>query len=164
MVNNGYTFLPAYYDRLNREIDYGKWAGDIADILRSHGIGEDSLVLDLACGTGSLTVCLARLGYDMIGADLSAEMLGIARSKSPDVLWLNQDMRSFELYGTVKAVVCCLDSVNYLLKLKDLYDCFGLVHNYLEPDGLFIFDVNTGYKFEKIYAQNHYILDDGDIV
>ncbi|MBO4769933.1 MAG: methyltransferase domain-containing protein [Clostridia bacterium] len=163
-MDTGYTFLPTYYDRLNSEIDYEAWAKNISEVFDKNGIHREDLVLDLACGTGNMTVQLARLGYDMIGIDLSAEMLDVARRKDPGVLWINQDMRSFELYGTVKAAVCCLDSVNYLLKSKDLACCFGLVHNYLEPGGIFIFDVNTRYKFEKVYADNHYILEDDDIV
>ncbi|MBR6426318.1 MAG: methyltransferase domain-containing protein [Clostridia bacterium] len=163
-MDNGYMFLPEYYDRLNSEVDYKAWAKDISEVFDKNGIRKGDLVLDLACGTGSITAELARLGYDMIGIDSSAGMLEAARRKAPDILWLNQDMRSFELYGTVKAVTCCLDSVNYLLKEKDLAMCFGLVHNYLEPGGIFVFDVNTRYKFEKVYADNHYILEDGDVV
>ena len=75
-------------------------------------------------------------------------------------LYLLQDMRSFELYGTVGAVLCCLDSINYLTEDGDLEECFATVHNYLDPDGLFLFDMNTPYKFEHIYANNAYVLED----
>ena len=102
----------------------------------------------------------------MIGIDGSPEMLSEAFSKNDgehQILYLNQDMREFELYGTVGAVSCCLDSINYLLSESDVKKTFSLVHNYLDPDGLFMFDVNTPYKFEKIYGDNAYILEDDGV-
>jgi SAM-dependent methyltransferase len=124
-------------------------------------------VLDLACGTGSMTLELYSRGYDMIGADMSDDMLSMAMDKAYDreasgILFIKQDMRSFELYGTVGAVTCCLDSVNYLTDDGDLEKCFSTVHNYLDPDGLFIFDVNTPYKFKNVYGNNSYIFEDND--
>ncbi len=156
-----YSYLAAYYDRLNSHINYEEWARMLSNTLRKGGVGDGSLVLDLACGTGNITLPLSKLGYDMIGIDLSYEMLDLARSKEGGdrVLWIAQDMRSFELYGTVAAVVCCLDSINYLTGTKGLSKCFSLVHNYLDPDGLFVFDVNSKYKFEHIYGENHYIIE-----
>ncbi len=125
------------------------------------------LVLDLACGTGSMTFEMQERGYDMIGADASEDMLSLAYEKAYDkgitnILFLRQDMKSFELYGTVGAVLCCLDSVNYLTADGDIEKCFSSVHNYLDPDGLFIFDVNTPYKFKNIYGDNHYIFENED--
>ncbi|MBO4413405.1 MAG: class I SAM-dependent methyltransferase [Clostridia bacterium] len=159
-----YSILADFYDKLNSDFDYGGYARMADRLFRMNGIVPGDLVLDLACGTGNLTVRLSELGYNMIGADVSPEMLGVAREKAGDeILFINQDMRSFELYGTVKAVVCSLDSVNYLLKRKDLLDCFSAVHNYLEPDGLFIFDVNTKYRFENVYSDRDYILEDDGI-
>lgn len=157
----GYFAIARVYDRLGEEIDYGKWA-DFAEACFDRFLPKrPSLVLDLACGTGRMTRALAAKGYDMIGVDGSAEMLAEACNRSSDgILYLLQDMRSFELYGTVGAVTCCLDSVNYLLKEKDLRTCFSLVHNYLDPDGLFFFDVNTPYKFRTVYGQNAYILEE----
>ena len=99
----------------------------------------------------------------MIGVDGSENMLAEAFMRGngrSDILWLLQDMRSFELYGTVGAVTCCLDSLNYLLKDKDLQKCFACVHNYLDPNGLFLFDMNTPYKFRHTYGDNAYILED----
>jgi hypothetical protein len=99
----------------------------------------------------------------MIGVDGSADMLGEAYSAGGEgILYLLQDMRSFELYGTVGATVCCLDSLNYLLGDGELKKVFSLVHNYSDPDGLFVFDMNTPYKFENTYADNAYILEDED--
>ena len=157
----GYSALAPVYERLSDEIDYSTWADFIESCFDKFLAERPALVLDLACGTGRMTRELAARGYDMIGVDGSAEMLSEAcRQKRDGILYLLQDMRSFELYGTVGAVTCCLDSVNYLLTEKDLQTCFWLVHNYLDPGGLFLFDVNTPYKFEHIYGQNTYILED----
>ncbi len=115
---------------------------------------ECNTILDLGCGTGTLTEMLARRGYDMIGIDNSQEMLRIAMDKREksglDILYLLQDMRSFELYGTVGAVVSVCDSVNYLLEEEDVVQTFRLVNNYLFPEGIFIFDFNTVYKYETV--------------
>ena len=115
---------------------------------------EHNTILDLGCGTGTLTELLAKRGYDMIGIDNAQEMLQIAmdkRSRSDlDILYLMQDMRSFELYGAVGAVISVCDSVNYLLEGEDVVQTFRLVHNYLLPGGLFIFDFNTVYKYEVV--------------
>ena len=159
-----YDSIASVYDNINAEIDDGKWADFIEECFNKHRAEKPELVFDLACGTGSMTLTLASRGYDMIGADISEDMLTEAMDKAYDkgiegVLFLRQDMRSFELYGTVGAIVCCLDSVNYLTEDGDLKKCFACAHNYLDPDGLFIFDVNTPYKFENIYGDQHYIFE-----
>ena len=159
----GYNAIARVYDKLNKEIDYSAWADFVEDCFDRFLQKKPSLLLDLACGTGSMTLELAKRGYDMIGVDGSAEMLSEAYNRAEGqagVLWLHQDMRSFELYGTVEAATCCLDSLNYLLSPKDLAQCFATVHNYLEPGGLFLFDMNTPYKFEHTYANNAYVLED----
>ena len=126
--------------------------------------------MDLACGTGSMTHAMAARGYDMIGVDRSPEMLSTALSRTdfdregPSPLFLCQDMRSFELYGTVGAVVCCLDSLNHLTEDGELEKCFALVHNYLNPDGLFLFDVNAPHKFRHTYGTNDFILENDGAV
>ncbi len=158
-----YGAIAHVYDKLNAEIDYERWADFVENCFDAFLHKRPSLVLDLACGTGSMTRQLAARGYDMIGIDGSAEMLSLAYSRAegqPGILFLQQDMRSFELYGTVGAVTCCLDSLNYLLTEEDLSSCLRLVHNYLDPDGLFLFDMNTPYKFEQIYGDNAYLLED----
>lgn len=128
----------------------------MAELLQEYDI-EDGLVLDLGCGTGSLTEILATKGYDMIGADGSAEMLEIAMEKKAqsghDILYLLQDMREFELYGTVRAVVSVCDCVNYITDEKELEQVFRLVNNYLDPEGIFIFDFNTEYKYKEILGE-----------
>ena len=161
--NDQFGIISGYYDILNYNADYIKTADYIEEIFGIYNKKPDS-VLDLACGTGNLTVELDKRGYDMTGLDLSAEMLSVANAKIKNknknkILWLNQDMREFELYGTVDAVICCFDSLNYIPDSKDIKKCFGLVHNYLNPGGLFIFDVNSKYKFESVYSDNNFILE-----
>lgn len=160
-----YSAIFRIYDRWNAELDYGAWADFIEACFARYLPQRPQIVLDLACGTGSMTLSLAARGYDMIGVDASADMLSVAYERSAacgvtGVLFLQQDMRTFELYGTVGAVSCCLDSVNYLLCEQDLLRCFNSVHTYLEPDGLFLFDVNTPYKFETVYGDCAYVQDD----
>lgn len=125
-----------------------------ADVIKCNLLQECNVILDLGCGTGTLTELLARKGYDMIGIDNSQDMLRIAMDKRDrsglDILYLLQDMRSFELYGTVGAVVSVCDSINYLVEDEDVVKTFRLVNNYLYPAGLFIFDFNTVYKYEVV--------------
>lgn len=159
----GYSALAHVYDRLNAEIDYGAWADFVERCFDRFLPSRPELVLDLACGTGSMTLALAARGYDMIGVDGSADMLSEAYNRAAGqvrLLFLQQDMRAFELYGTVGAVTCCLDSLNYLLSPADLLQCFACVYNYLDPDGLFLFDMNTPYKFREVYGNNAYVLED----
>lgn len=157
-----YDAIAHIYDKINKDIDYAAWADFCEATFQKYLAEKPEIVLDLACGTGSMTVELAKRGYDMIGVDLSEDMLNEAYTHSigKGILYLCQDMRSFELYGTVGAAVCCLDSMNYLLTEEDLSACFKTLHNYLDPDGLLLFDVNTPYKFEHIYSDNAYILED----
>lgn len=158
-----YEALAAVYDRLNGDVDYEALADFAAATFARYGVSPE-LVLDLGCGTGGLTFPLARRGYDMIGVDGSADMLSKAYERrvaenAPGVLFLCQDMRAFELYGTVGAVVSSLDCMNYLTGKGDLKKCFSLVHNYLDPGGVFLFDVNTPYKFRHIYGNEAYVLE-----
>ena len=144
-----YTDFASVYDELMDNIPYGTWCENIVEELKHYGI-TDGIVCELGCGTGSVTELLAAKGFDMIGVDASQEMLRIACEKRArsgmDILYLNQDMREFELYGTVRAVVSICDSINYLLDKESLQACFRLVQNYLDPDGIFFFDFNTRYK------------------
>lgn len=151
-----YTSFAAVYDMFMDNIPYEEWASYVISLLREEGI-DDGLVLDLGCGTGSLTEILAREGYDMTGIDLSPDMLQIAMEKrmesGRDILYLNQDMREFELYGTVRAIISICDSMNYLLEKKDLVQTLRLANNYLDPGGIFIFDLNTEHKYRDILGQ-----------
>lgn len=138
-------------------IPYKDWCEYVTGLLNEYGIRE-GLILDLGCGTGSLTELLADRGYDMIGVDNSEDMLQIAMEKreksGKDILYLMQDMREFELYGTVRAVISICDCINYILEYEDLADVFRLVNNYLDPGGIFIFDMNTIYKYDTIMGDS----------
>ncbi len=159
-----YDLLSRFYDSVNADIDYVKWADFIEAIIKREYKGKPELMLDLGCGTGKMTLELAERGYDMTGVDYSADMLDVAREAAEktgrDILLLCQDMREFELYGTVDVTVSCLDCINHLTKPTDVEKVFKLVHNYLIPDGLFIFDINGKYKFENIYADNSYVMEE----
>ena len=141
------------YDKFMDDVPYEEWADYVQSLLMEYEVRE-GLVLELGCGTGNLTEILASRGYDMIGVDLSADMLDIAMEKRErsgrDILYLMQDMREFELYGTVRAAVSICDSMNYLQEEKDLLSTFKLVNNYLDPGGIFIFDLNTAYKYREL--------------
>lgn len=148
-----YTSFAAVYDTFMDNIPYEEWEKYLKSLLYEYGVRE-GLVLELGCGTGNMTEILAQSGYDMIGVDNAEEMLEIAiekRMKSGlDILYLQQDMREFELYGTVKAIVSVCDSVNYILEEEELEEVFRLVNNYLDLGGVFIFDFNTVYKYREI--------------
>ena len=148
-----YTSFAAVYDTFMDNSPYEEWEKYLKSLLYEYGVRE-GLVLELGCGTGNMTEILAQSGYDMIGVDNAEEMLEIAiekRMKSGlDILYLQQDMREFELYGTVKAIVSVCDSVNYILEEEELEEVFRLVNNYLDPGGVFIFDFNTVYKYREI--------------
>ena len=152
-----YTGFAAVYDIFMDNVPYEEWSSYLHGLLLEHGI-EEGIVLDLGCGTGAMTERLAAFGYDMIGVDNSEDMLEIAMEKKEksgwDILYLMQDMREFELYGTVRAVICLCDSLNYLLEEDDLLTTFKLVNNYLDPNGLFIFDFNTVYKYETVIGDS----------
>lgn len=159
-----YSQLYSVYDELNESFNYDKLADFLSQVIKENEKISSALVLDLACGTGKLTFKLRDRGYDMTGIDLSSGMLSMAQEYAisndiKDVLFLCQDMTEFELYGTVDACVCTLDSINYLTKISDVKKCFSLVHNYLIPDGVFVFDINTPYRFKKIYANNDFVLE-----
>lgn len=165
-----YESFAAVYDELMDNVPYDEWTERIVEILNEDGI-TDGILCDLGCGTGNMTMRLRDAGYDMIGIDCSEEMLGIARQKQyacidafdeedkeleaglsrmREILYLLQDMRSFELFGTVRACISICDSINYILKEEQLLETFRLVNNYLDPKGLFLFDFNTDYKYREM--------------
>ena len=160
-----YTDFAYIYDKLIDQ-NYEKWADYIEEIFEKHNI-KPELILDLGCGTGSITSILAKRGYDMIGVDLSPDMLNVARDKATedglDVLYLCQDIREFELYGTVDAIICTLDVLNYITDPKDLKRVFALIKNYLNPGGIFIFDINTEYKLKNVLGNNTFVNDENGI-
>ena len=154
---DSYSGFAKVYDLFMDDIPYEEWAKYIIGLLRECGI-TDGLVLDLGCGTGSMTELLAAAGYDMIGIDRSEEMLAEAVEKREqsghDILYLCQDMREFELYGTVRAIVSVCDSMNYILDDRDFLGILSAAaHNYLDYGGLFIFDLNTEYKYRELLGE-----------
>lgn len=155
-IYNNFAYI---YDKLTLDIEYQKWADYIEKLIKKNKI-SGKMVLELGCGTGSFGIEMAKRGYEMICLDLSGDMLDRAAEKAAaeglDILFLNQDMSSFELYGTVDVIVCLLDSFNYLTRPVQVQRMLKLVHNYLNPNGLFIFDVNTKYKFENILSDNFF--------
>ncbi len=154
------------YDEFMDETPYEEWCERIDTLIKRYGVSkpernakdvldsEKNLVVDLGCGTGTLTELLYEKGYDMIGVDYSQSMLGIAMEKKQEsdaeILYLCQDMRELELYSTVGTVVSVCDSVNYILEEAELLEVFKLVNNYLYPGGIFIFDFNTDYKYREV--------------
>ena len=148
-----YGRFAGVYDVFMDNVNYREWADYIIETLAQDGI-RDGLVLELGCGTGTVTEMLADAGYDMIGIDNSEEMLAEAMEKRAesghDILYLLQDMQDFELYGTVRAVISVCDSMNYLTDEEDLEYLFALVNNYLDPGGIFVFDMNTPYKYREV--------------
>ena len=160
---NAYTGFAKVYETFMDNIPYQEWASYLTGLLTELGVKSGSLLAELGCGTGTMTRLLAEAGYDMIGIDLSEEMLDIARYEHPeaefDILYLNQDMREFELFGTVAAVVSVCDSMNYITSEEDLLQVFRLVNNYLDPGGYFIFDMKTAYNYgvlmgDRVIAEN----------
>ena len=161
-----YTSFAAYYDRLTGEIDYRRRARYFDSLIRRRlPVDESTILLDLACGTGSLSREFARLGYDVIGVDGSEEMLSEAFCKNAGgrVLYLCQDLCALDLYGTVDVTVCALDSLNHLTELETLERAVGRVSLFTAPGGLFLFDVNTPYKHREVLGQNTFVYDLDDL-
>ena len=157
IMYNRFAYL---YDDLMNDVDYEKWVDYYFKIFRRYGL-EPKLGLDLGCGTGNLTTLLAKRGMDMTGVDSSADMLSVAGRKNTEgsILYLNQNMTEFELYGTVDFIVSGLDCINYVTDKRDLMKVFRLANNYLEPGGLFIFDINTQHKLENVLGNNVFIIE-----
>lgn len=153
------------YDTLTDDVEYEKRCDYLEKIFSKHLDFKPSLIADLGCGTGTVCTNLSDRGYDMIGIDSSEMMLGEAFKKKGErqILYLNQDMTSFELYGTVDVFLSMLDSMNYITSLEELEDVFALVKNYLNPGGIFVFDINTPYKYEQVLSDNTFTYDDKGI-
>lgn len=153
--------LASVYDKIN-----GKAYPQYADMLcRAFSLADIPVreVLDLGCGTGGMAFLLAEKGYDMVALDSSPEMLSLAAEKNVGngVLLICRDMRDFELYGTVQAVYSSFDCLNYLVSDGDLEKVFSLVHLYLEPGGVFVFDVNTEYRYKNVFDGRSYVYEPG---
>jgi len=172
---SGYEAFAGYYDRLTDNVDYEKRSAYFHGLLCDYGAGTGvtagvaagGILLDLACGTGSLSVLMADYGYDVIGVDASAGMLSAAQGKAFDsgrnILFLCQRMQELDLYGTVNAAVCALDSINHLTSERDVRETFRRVSLFLEPGGVFVFDMNTLYKHRHVLADNAFVYDTDEV-
>lgn len=152
-----YENFAEVYDTFMQDVLYEEWVEYIEEIFKHFNI-KPNLIAELGCGTGNICNKLAKKGYELIGIDNSFQMLTKAKEKANkenlNVLYLEQDMREFELYGTVDCILSICDSINYILEENELLKVFKLVNNYLEPQGIFIFDINTVYKFKNILSTN----------
>ncbi len=158
----GYGFFSNVYDTLTENVNYAARADYIADLLAEHGI-TGGILLDLACGTGTLSIEMAKKGFEVIGVDASADMLSAAMNNAynseEDILFLCQPMQQLDLYGTINAAICTLDSINHLTDPEDVQATFDKVSLFTESGGIFIFDINTVFKHRKILGDNTFVYD-----
>lgn len=159
---SAYSVFAQYYDTLTKNVEYLKWADYLLELMKQLG-HEPGLTVDLACGTGSLTLELFRRGIDIYGVDASVAMLSEAREKcveaEADILFLCQKIQDLDLYGTVDTAICTLDSLNHLHSREDVQKAFLKVSLFMNPGGWFLFDMNTPYKHEKILGDNTFVYD-----
>ncbi len=165
-MTEAYSDFAAVYDNLMDNIPYDEWFKYLHGLLTEYNI-KSGIVAELGCGTGTMTELMSAAGYDMIGIDNSEAMLDIANSKKTNndssSLYLCQDMREFELYGTVAACISICDSINYITENDDLLTVFKLVNNYLDPKGLFVFDFNTRHYYKDVVSDTTIAEDRDDI-
>lgn len=151
-----------FYDSLTENVDYESRCKYISTLLAENGVGE-GILLDLACGTGTVSIIMSRLGYDVIGVDASEDMLSVAQEKKmesgEDVIFLCQRMQELDLFGTINAAVSTLDSINHVTNEAEVKEIFRRVSLFMEDKGLFIFDVNTPYKHKEILGDNTFVYD-----
>lgn len=163
---SGYDRFASVYDRLTGNVGYAQRADYLFMLLKNEGI-ETGTLLDLACGTGSLSVALCEKGFEVIGVDGSFEMLSVAREKctpyGDKILLLCQDMTELDLFGTIDCAVCSLDSINHLTEEADVYETFRLVSLFMNQGGIFVFDVNTVHKHKNVLADNTFIYEEDDV-
>lgn len=161
-----YTDFAEYYDLLTEDVDYEKRTEYLCSLFKKFD-RMPTLMLDLACGTGGFSNLFASKGVSVIGVDISSEMLGKARENSEkqgnDVLYLCQDACELDLYGTVDGAICCLDSLNHITEYDGFCKAISRVSLFLEKDRLFIFDVNTVFKHEKVLGDNTFVFDEADV-
>ena len=161
-----YGVFARFYDDLTLNVDYKAKADYLCDLFeRFHH--EPGCTLDMACGTGTLTIELKKRDIDVFGADMSSDMLTQAQMKAADeeldILFLKQKMQSLTLYGTIDTCVCTLDSISHLDGKTNVQKTFDRVSHYMEEGGLFVFDVNTVYKHEKILGDNTFVYDTDEV-
>ncbi len=162
----GYGDFACYYDLLTENVDYESRCNYISSLLAENGISK-GILLDLACGTGTLSLLLSEKGYDVIGVDASEEMLSQAQEKKmeadADIIFLCQRMEDLDLFGTINAAVCTLDSINHVTDENSVREIFRRVSLFMEDKGIFLFDVNTPYKHIEILGDNTFIYDMDDV-
>lgn len=162
----GYGDFAYYYDMLTENVDYESRCEYICNLLAENGVGK-GILLDLACGTGTMSMLLSDKGYDVIGVDASEDMLSVAQEKKmesgKDIMFLCQRMEELDLFGTINAAVCTLDSINHITDEKTVKKVFSKVSLFMEDKGLFLFDVNTPYKHREILGDNTFIYDMDDV-
>lgn len=158
----GYHSFSNFYDMLTKNISYRNRAEYFDMLIKMHG-GKKNILLDLACGTGSLSEALSGMGYDVIGVDSSEEMLNAALDKKLEsgcnIQYLCQDMTDLDMFGTIDVTICALDSLNHLPDLAAIERTVQRVSLFCEPSGLFIFDINTPYKHRNILGNNTFVYD-----
>lgn len=163
---SGYAYFAEFYDALTQNVGYEERADYLLSLLERHH-HTPGLTLDLACGTGSLTLALHRRGVDIFGADASSEMLSMAQQKFMEdgrqTLFLCQKMQHLTLHGPVHTCICTLDSLNHLSSAEEVVQTFQRIARYLDEDGLLVFDCNTVYKHRHILADNCYIYDTQEV-
>lgn len=166
MIDNAYGEFADYFDFLNGDAQYNKRTKYMLELFDKFG-SRPQILLDLACGTGEFSVLFAKKGLDVIAVDCSENMLSVARNKAQkakqDILFLCQRAEELDLYGTVGGAVCCFDSINHIVESKTLQKAFKRVSLFLEPDGLFIFDVNTVYKHKTVLGGNTFVYDEDGV-
>lgn len=162
-----YSYFADFYDGLTNNVNYDSYAKYILSIAQkyNHNMG---ITLDLACGTGTLTLLLKKMGVDIYGIDGSAEMLSVAQEKAINndisgMLFLCQKMQNIDLYGTIDTCICTLDSINHITNIENVQKTFSKVSFFMNPKALFIFDVNTIYKHNEILANNTFVYDTKDV-
>ena len=154
---SSYEALAGHYDELTEDVAYTRRADFIEKLMNRSRIPVKT-VLDLACGTGTMTAIFTRRGYELIAVDGSEDMLAVAREKAAGLpgeppVFIHQDMPKLDLYGTVEAAICCLDSLNYLASPRDLRRTLGRLRLFIQPGGVLIFDINTPYKLQGLDGQ-----------
>lgn len=160
---SSYNALSVFYDELTSNVSYRERARYFDGLIKKFS-GDGKTLLDLGCGTGRLSEELSSLGYDVIGADISVDMLSVAQqNKRGDILYICQDMRKLELYRPVDAIVSALDTINHLTKESDVSACFKSVYNNLSDGGIFVFDMNTIYKHKYVMGNNSFVYDMEDV-
>lgn len=163
---SGYGLFSFVYDKLTENVNYTARADYIADLLAENGI-TGGILLDLACGTGTLSIEMSKKGFEVIGVDASADMLSVAMNNAYEsernILFLCQPMQQLDLYGTINAAICTLDSINHLTDPADVQAAFDKVSLFTEPGGVFVFDVNTVYKHREVLADNTFVYDTDDV-